>query len=38
MNPYPQTQMLTVGELLEDKWLRTPSALGRRRPQVDWLT
>ena len=38
MNPYPRMQLLTVPDILEGKRFRTPGAVGRGSPQVDWLT
>lgn len=38
MNPYPRMQLLTVADILEGKRFRTPGAVGRGSPQMDWLT
>ena len=38
LDPYPRKQLLTVVDILEGKWFRTPGARGRGSPQLDWLT
>ena len=38
MNPYPRMQLLTVADILEGKRFRTPGAVGRGSPQIDWMT
>ena len=38
MNPYPRMQLLTVEDILEGKRFRTPGAVGRGSPQIDWMT
>ena len=35
---YPKKQILTVGDIIEGKRFRTPGAVGRGSPQIDWLT
>jgi len=37
MNPYPRMQLLTVEDILDGQRFRTPGAVGRGSPQVDWL-
>ena len=37
-NPYPRMQLLTVDDILEGKRFRTPGAVGRGSPQIDWMT
>ena len=37
MNPYPRMQLLTVEDILDGNRFRTPGAVGRGSPQIDWL-
>lgn len=37
LNPYPRMQILTVEDILDGQRFRTPGAVGRGSPQVDWL-
>ena len=38
MNPYARMQLLTVEDILDGKRFRTPGAVGRGSPQIDWMT